>query len=153
MQDNRCPCRYSNPTPPGHKSERYHYINMLDLLYICKVSVPNKMAYRGNCCTALLILYLGDRWRWVASFKPRSLYPQGQPRHPLKRCLGWRKGWSLCLGEKSLGCSGILTPDSPTYNPVNISIELPRPNVSPPSPPHLISVLLFLLLCMFVEFK
>jgi hypothetical protein len=32
---------------------------------------------------------LGTRWRWVVSFTPRPLYPQGKsPRYPLDRKLG-----------------------------------------------------------------
>jgi hypothetical protein len=33
--------------------------------------------------------YLGARWRWVVSFTPRPLYPQGKnPRYPLDKRLG-----------------------------------------------------------------
>jgi hypothetical protein len=36
-----------------------------------------------------LILDLGTRWRWVVSFTPRPLYPQGKsPCYPLDRRLG-----------------------------------------------------------------
>jgi hypothetical protein len=46
-------------------------------------------AYLGNGSTATRILDLGTRWRWVVSFAPQPLYPQGQsPRYPLNRRLG-----------------------------------------------------------------
>jgi hypothetical protein len=39
--------------------------------------------------TAPHILNLGTRWRWVVSFTPRPLYPQGKsPQYPLDRRLG-----------------------------------------------------------------
>jgi hypothetical protein len=45
-QDNRCLCRYSNPTPPGHKSERYHYINLLGLSHIYEVKLSLSRTWR-----------------------------------------------------------------------------------------------------------
>jgi hypothetical protein len=43
-------------------------------------------AYWGNGGIALRILDLGIRWRWVISFTPRPLYPQGKsPWYPLRR--------------------------------------------------------------------
>jgi hypothetical protein len=46
------------------------------------------------------ILDLGTRWRWVASFTPRSLYPQGKsPWYPLDRGLGGpqRQQWWITV--------------------------------------------------------
>jgi hypothetical protein len=45
-------------------------------------------AYWGSEGIAPLILDLGIRWRWVVSFMPRPLYPQGKsPWYPLDRRL------------------------------------------------------------------
>jgi hypothetical protein len=44
--------------------------------------------YWGSDGIAPRILYLGTRWRWVVSFKPRPLYPQGKrPWYPVNRRL------------------------------------------------------------------
>jgi hypothetical protein len=46
-------------------------------------------AYWGSGGTATRILELGTRWRWVVSFTPRPLYPQGKrPWYPLDGRLG-----------------------------------------------------------------
>jgi hypothetical protein len=46
-------------------------------------------AYWESGCTVPHILDLGTRWRWVVSFTPWSLYPQGRNlRYPLDRRLG-----------------------------------------------------------------
>jgi hypothetical protein len=43
----------------------------------------------GSGCIAPRILDLGTRWRWVVSFTPRPLYPQGKSHwYPLDRKLG-----------------------------------------------------------------
>jgi hypothetical protein len=43
----------------------------------------------GSGSMAACIFYLGTRWRWVFSFTPRPLYPQGKsPWYPLDRRLG-----------------------------------------------------------------
>jgi hypothetical protein len=45
--------------------------------------------YWGSGGMAPRILDLGTRWRWVVSFMPRPLYPQGKsPWYPLDRRLG-----------------------------------------------------------------
>jgi hypothetical protein len=45
--------------------------------------------YWGNGGIAPRIIDLGTRWRWVVSFTPRPLYPQGKnPWYPLNRRLG-----------------------------------------------------------------
>jgi hypothetical protein len=50
---------------------------------------------------ALRILDLGTRWRWVVSFTPRPLYPQGKsPRYPLDRRLGEPQSRSGRGGEE-----------------------------------------------------
>jgi len=46
-------------------------------------------AYRGSVGITPRILDLGTRWRCMASFTPRTLYPQGKnPLYPLDRRLG-----------------------------------------------------------------
>jgi hypothetical protein len=50
---------------------------------------PRHEGVLGSGSIAPLILDLGTRWRWVASFTPRPLYPQGKsPSYPLARRLG-----------------------------------------------------------------
>jgi hypothetical protein len=47
------------------------------------------------------ILDLGTRWRWVFSFTPRPLYPQGKsPWYPLYRRLGGRQRQTGRGGEE-----------------------------------------------------
>jgi hypothetical protein len=47
------------------------------------------------------ILDLGTRWRWVVSFTPRPLYPQGKsPLYPLDRRLGGPQSLSGRSGEE-----------------------------------------------------
>jgi hypothetical protein len=44
---------------------------------------------------------LGTRWRWVVSFTPRPLYPQGKsPSYPLDRRLGGPQSRSGSGGEE-----------------------------------------------------
>jgi hypothetical protein len=44
---------------------------------------------------------LGTRWRWVVSFTPRPLYPQGKsPSYPLDRSLGGPQSRSGRGGEE-----------------------------------------------------
>jgi len=44
-------------------------------------------AFGGSEGVAPCIFYLGSRWRWVVSFTPQPLYPQGRsPWYPLDRC-------------------------------------------------------------------
>jgi hypothetical protein len=55
----------------------------------CALTQQHAMkVYWGNGGIAPLILDLGDRLRWVVSFTPRPLYPQGKsPWYPLDRRL------------------------------------------------------------------
>jgi hypothetical protein len=49
------------------------------------------------------ILHLGTRWRGVASFTPRSLYPWGNRlRYPLYRRLGGPQSRSGHCGEEKI---------------------------------------------------
>jgi len=43
----------------------------------------------GSGGIAPSVFHLGPRWRWLVSFTPRPLYPQGKsPWYPLDRRLG-----------------------------------------------------------------
>jgi hypothetical protein len=58
-------------------------------------------AYLGSGGIAPTILELGTRWRWVISFTPRPLYPQGRsPWYPLDRMLGGPQSRSGRGGEE-----------------------------------------------------
>ena len=63
--------------------------------------------YRGKGGIALLILYLGARWRRV-DITPRPTYP----RYPLRRELVVHHRQSVRPGEKYLAIAGIQTPAS-----------------------------------------
>jgi hypothetical protein len=68
-------------------------------------------AYKGSGGTAPLILNLGARLRWAASFTPWPLHLwKRTPQHPLNRRLVGPQGWSEYFGEDKtllvpLGCS------------------------------------------------
>jgi hypothetical protein len=52
--------------------------------------------YLGSGGVAPRILELGTRWRWVVSFTPQPLYPQGKnPWYPLYRRLGGLQSRSI----------------------------------------------------------
>jgi hypothetical protein len=58
-------------------------------------------AHWGSRGITLRILDLGTRWRWVVSFTPRSLYPQGKSLwYPLDRSLGGPQSRSGRGGEE-----------------------------------------------------
>jgi hypothetical protein len=58
-------------------------------LSLCLTKHHTLKAYWGSGGIAPRILDLGTRWRWVASFTPWPLYPQGKsPWYPLDRRLG-----------------------------------------------------------------
>jgi hypothetical protein len=57
-------------------------------------------AYWGSGGIAPRILNQGTRWRWVVSFTPRPLYPQGKnPWYPLDRRVGGPQSRSERGGE------------------------------------------------------
>jgi hypothetical protein len=59
-------------------------------------------AYWGSGGIARLILYVGDGWRWVVSFRPQPLYPQGKiPWYPWDMRLGGSYSMSGRGGEKN----------------------------------------------------
>jgi hypothetical protein len=58
-------------------------------LSMCHNWAPRHVDVFGSAGVAPRILDLGTRWRWVVSFTPRPLYPQGKcPFYPLDRRLG-----------------------------------------------------------------
>jgi hypothetical protein len=58
-------------------------------------------AYCGAGGITPRILYLGTKWRWVVSFTPRPLYPQGKsPWYPLEKRLGGLQSRSGRGGEE-----------------------------------------------------
>jgi len=53
-------------------------------------AVPVVKLYSVSRCTGLHSLNFGIRWRWVATFTPRPLYPQkNKPRYPLNKEFVW----------------------------------------------------------------
>jgi hypothetical protein len=60
-------------------------------------------AYWGSGGIAPCILDLRTRWKWVVSFTPQLLYPQGKcPRYPLDRRLGGPQSQSGCGGKEKI---------------------------------------------------
>jgi hypothetical protein len=58
-------------------------------LSLCLTKHHAMKTYWGSAVIAPSILDLGTRWKWVVSFTPLPLYPQGRnPWHPLNRRLG-----------------------------------------------------------------
>jgi hypothetical protein len=79
---------------------------------------------------ALLILNLSIRWRWVVSFTPWLLYPQGKsPCYPLNRRLGGSQERCGSFGEeKNLLLLPWIKPwflDCPVHSVVTILTMLP----------------------------
>jgi hypothetical protein len=65
------------------------------------IPAPRYEGVLGSEGIAPLILWLGTRWRWMVSFTPRSLYPQGKsPWYPVDRRLGGPQSRSGRGGEE-----------------------------------------------------
>jgi hypothetical protein len=57
----------------------------------------------GSGCIDPHFLNIGTSWRWVVSFTPPSLYPQGKSSwFPLVRKLGGPQSWSGRRGEEKI---------------------------------------------------
>jgi hypothetical protein len=70
-------------------------------------------AYWGSGGIAPRIFDLGTRWRWVVSFTPWPLYPQGKsPWYPLDRRLGGpqRRSWHSSEEKNSQLLPGLEPP-------------------------------------------
>jgi hypothetical protein len=68
-------------------------------------------AYWTSGGTAPRVLELGTGWRWVVSFTPRLLYPQGKsPWYPLDRSLGGPQSRSGRGGEEKISQLPIVQP-------------------------------------------
>jgi hypothetical protein len=78
-------------------------------------------AYWGSGGIDHLILDLGTKWRWVVSFTPRPLYPQGKsPWYPLyKRLVGPQSRSGRRGGDKNSQALPRLKP--PIIHPVELS--------------------------------
>jgi hypothetical protein len=64
-------------------------------------------AYWGVAVQLHSFFDLGTRWRWVVSFMPRPLYPQGKsPWYPLERRLGGPQSHSGRGGELPVSYQG-----------------------------------------------
>jgi hypothetical protein len=121
-QDNRCPCRYSNPTPPGHKSERYHYINLLGLSHVYKVKLSLSRTWS---CTRGIDIQLYSFFISATDGGERPTTPT-----PIEWEPGWGPGlvWmfrrkvSWPFWDSNTGLSNL--------HPVNIPTELLRHNLS-----------------------
>jgi hypothetical protein len=92
-------------------------------LSLCLTKHHAMKTYWGSGYIAPRSLDLGTRWRWVVSFTPRPLYPQGKsPWHTLDRKLGGPQSRSGRGGEEknSQPTPGIkpLNPDHPARSPV-----------------------------------
>jgi hypothetical protein len=70
-------------------------------LSLCLTKHHAMKTYWGSGGLTSHILDLGTRWRWVVSFTPRPLYPQGKsPWYPLDRRLGGPQSRSGHGGEE-----------------------------------------------------
>jgi hypothetical protein len=70
-------------------------------LSLCLTKYHAMKTYWGSGGIAPRILDLGTRWRWMVSFTPRPLYPQGKnPWYTLNRRLGEPQNRSWYGGEK-----------------------------------------------------
>jgi hypothetical protein len=76
--------------------------------------------YWGSAGIAPRNLDLGTRWRWVVSFTPRPLYPQGNNiPYPLDKRLGGPQSRSGCGDEqKKTSPRRVSNPDRPIVQPV-----------------------------------
>jgi hypothetical protein len=76
--------------PWKYLASRWVYCRFLLSCSPCALTEHHAMKeYWGSGCIGPGILHLGTRWRWVVSFTPLPLYPQGKsPWCPLDRRLG-----------------------------------------------------------------
>jgi hypothetical protein len=84
----------------------------------------------GSRGIAPRILDLCTRWRWVVSFTPRPLYPQGKsPWYPLDKRLGGAQNRSGHGGEEknSQPPAGTRTPDHPARSLALYHWAIPAP--------------------------
>jgi hypothetical protein len=100
-------------------------------LSLCLTKHHAMKAYWGRGGIASRIIDLGTRWRWVVSFTPRPLYPQGKlPWYPLDRRLDEPQNRSGHGGEEknSQPPTGnrTLEPKSSSPAPSAIPTELSR---------------------------
>jgi hypothetical protein len=106
------------------RNSRKHNLNM-SLCFIIWAPRYNDMREWRYSST---ILNLGTRWRWVVSFKPLQLYPQGnRRRYPLNRTVDEPQSRSGRCGEEKISCSFRETnPGRPTRSPSLYRLSYPR---------------------------
>jgi hypothetical protein len=105
-----------------YKTEYLISLKVKVKLFLCLTKHHSMKAYSASGGIAPRILNLGTRWRWVVSFTPQPLYPQGKsPWYPLDKRLGGPQSRSGRGGEgkNSRPPSGIepYNPNRPARNP------------------------------------
>jgi hypothetical protein len=90
-----------------HRIQSCWIINSLHFLIgkgkvvLCFNWAPRHEGVLRSGCIAPRILDLGSRWRWVVSFTPQPLYPQGEsPCYSMDRRLGGPRSQSGRGGEE-----------------------------------------------------
>jgi hypothetical protein len=105
--------KFQNPVPfhaTGIKRETIEYVCVCVCIHTVKVKVKLSLCFKwaprhesvlNSGCIAPRILDLDTKGRWVVSFTPRPLHPQGKsPWYPLDRRLGDPYGRSGHGGEE-----------------------------------------------------
>jgi hypothetical protein len=83
------------------KSSNVEYVHIKVKVSLCFNWAPRHEGLLGIGGVAPRILNLGTTWRWLISFTPRPLYPQGKsPWYPLDRRLGGPQSRSGRGGEE-----------------------------------------------------
>jgi hypothetical protein len=59
------------------------------------------MKVYGDWSYLLLLINLGNRWRWVSSFTLQPLYPKERARYPLQRKMFRPQSWPGRFGEEN----------------------------------------------------
>jgi hypothetical protein len=133
-----CPCRESELGRPPRsvvtiltENAGSYELFMKVKLSLCLTKHHPMKTYWGSRGIAPRILDIGTRWRWVVSFTPWPLYPQGKSLlYPLDRRLGEPQSRSGRGGEEknSLPTAGnrTLEPQSSSPQPSAIPTELYR---------------------------
>jgi len=78
-------------------------------------------AYMGRRRTAPLILYRGNRWKWVVRITPRPLYPPKEHRHPFSMWLSRLQSRSGRSKEETIALPGPSSPQPIHYKDYVIS--------------------------------
>jgi hypothetical protein len=88
--------------------------------FLCLINYPlrHEVTWLRECIDPR-VLELGTRWKWVASFKHRPLYPRGKsPRYPSDRSLGGPQNQPRQRGgEKNLAHIWTRSPNLRPFSP------------------------------------